>query len=155
MLTAAVTSPLLVSTETELLGDQAVLTPQDTSFDLGWHGAEEDAGGSFRWMTLQGLLRNPAPLRPVADVVVEVGHLYGAPAPLIEAGFDAAPCMVLVEPLGTHHYRLRITPPGGAAPCRLLRLQALAGGSPAEDGVSGDDRVLSIAVTRVVFDYAG
>ena len=155
VLTAAVTSPLLVSTETELLGDQAVLTPQDTSFDLGWHGAEEDAGGSFRWMTLQGLLRNPAPLRPVADVVVEVGHLYGAPAPLIEAGFDAAPCMVLVEPLGTHHYRLRITPPGGAAPCRLLRLQALAGGSPAEDGVSGDDRVLSIAVTRVVFDYAG
>ena len=47
------------------------------------------------------------------------------------------------------------SPPGGAVPCRLLRLQALAGGSPAEDGVSGDARVLSIAVTRVVFDYAG
>jgi hypothetical protein len=153
-LIAAATSPEPVSTQAEVLGDQAVLAPQDTGFDLGWHGAEEDAGGNFRWMTLQGMLRNPAPLRPVAGVLVEIGHLYGAPAPCIEAGFDATPCLVAVEPLGAHHYRLRISPAGGPFPCRLLRLQALAGGSPAEDGVSGDDRVLSIAVTRVVFDYS-
>ncbi|RYJ03635.1 MAG: hypothetical protein EON47_03400 [Acetobacteraceae bacterium] len=153
-LIATATSPEPVLSDAPALGAQAVLTARDAGFDLGWHGAEEDAGGGFRWMTLQGLLRNPAPLRPVAGVLLEIAHLYGAPAPLIEAGFDAKPCLVAVEPQATHHYRLRITPPGGAAPCRLLRLQALAGGSPAEDGVSGDARVLSIAVTRVVFDYA-
>lgn len=153
-LIATATSPEPETSEALVRGAQAVLAPRDAGFDLGWHGAEEDAGGGFRWMTLQGLLRNPAPLRPVAAVLVEVGHLYGAPAPLIEAGFDAQPCLVATEPQGAHRYRLRITPPGGAALCRLLRLQALAGGSPAEDGVSGDSRVLSVAVTRVVFDYA-
>ena len=105
-------------------------------------------------MTRQGLLRNPAPLRPVAAVTVEIGHLYGAAAPALEASFDTLPCLTAIERRGPHHFTLRITPPGGPAPCRLLRLQALTGGSPAEDGVSGDDRVLSVAVTGVTFDYA-
>ena len=76
------------------------------------------------------------------------------PAPALEASFDTLPCLTAVEHRGPHHFTLRITPPGGPAPCRLLRLQALTGGSPAEDGVSGDDRVLSVAVTGVTFDYA-
>ncbi|MFC7688941.1 hypothetical protein ACFQY5_04140 [Paeniroseomonas aquatica] len=135
-------------------GGEAMLAPSDAGFDLGWHAAEEDAEGGFRWMSLQGLVRNPAPMRPVDWVEVAVGHLYGAPAPALEASFDAKPCLVEVSPEGPHHYRLRITPPGGAAPCQVLRLQALAGGSPAEDGVSGDDRLLSIAVTGIVFAYA-
>jgi hypothetical protein len=130
------------------------LGPQDAAFDLGWHGAEEDAGGGFRWMTHQGLVRNPAPLQAVAAVTVEIGHLYGAAAPALEASFDAAPCLIAMEQVGPHHFTLRITPPDGAMPCRLLRLQALAGGSPAEDGVSGDARVLSVAVSGVGFEYA-
>jgi hypothetical protein len=105
-------------------------------------------------MTLQGLLRNPAPLRPVTTVELEVGHLYGAPAPVLEASFDGTPCLVEVERRGPHHFTLRIAPPGGPMPCRLLRLQSRAGGSPLEDGVSGDERVLSIAVTRAAFRYA-
>jgi hypothetical protein len=36
----------------------------------------------------------------------------------------------------------------------LLRLRALAGSSPAEDGVNGDARVLSVAITGVTLDYA-
>jgi hypothetical protein len=59
-----------------------------------------------------------------------------------------------MEQVGPHHFTLRITPPDGAMPCRLLRLQALTGGSPAEDGVSGDARVLSVAVSGVGFEYA-
>jgi hypothetical protein len=136
------------------LGAQAVLTPRDAGFDLGWHGAEEDAGGGFRWMTLQGLLRNPAPLRPVAAVTIMVGHVYGAATPALEAAFDTMPCLITTERCGPHHFSLRIAPPGGPAPCRLLRLQALTGGCPAEDGASGDERVLSVAVTGVTFDYA-
>ncbi|MDB5372789.1 MAG: hypothetical protein JWP04_1431 [Belnapia sp.] len=132
---------------------QAMLAPHDSGFDLGWHAAEEDAGGGFRWMTLQGLVRNPAPLRPVAGVTITVAHLYGAPAPAIEASFDAAPCLVEAQPEGPHQFRLRIIPPSGPAPCRMLRLQSLAGGSPAEDGVSGDTRQLSVAVAGLAFDY--
>jgi hypothetical protein len=135
-------------------GPEAVLAPQDPAFDLGWHGAEEDAEGPFRWMTLQGLLRNPAPLRPVEAVVLEVGHLYGAPAPVLEASFDGTPCLVAAEQRGPHHFSLRIAPPGGPVPCRLLRLRSRAGGSPLEDGVGGDGRVLSVAVTRAAFRYA-
>lgn len=153
-LIATATSPAPGLPEAPVLGAQAVVTPRDAGFDLGWHGVEEDATGDFRWMTLQGLLRNPAPLRPIASVLVEVAHLYGAPRPVLDAEFDATPCLVAVEPQGAHRYRLRITPPGGPVICRLLRLQSLAGGSPAEDGVSGDTRVLSMAVTCVVFDYA-
>jgi hypothetical protein len=37
---------------------------------------------------------------------------------------------------------------------RLARLASLTGGSPAEDGASTDRRVLSFAVSRVLFDYA-
>ncbi|SDC51208.1 hypothetical protein [Belnapia rosea] len=135
-------------------GAEAVLNPRDPGFDLGWHGPEEDEAGPFRWMTLQGLLRNPAPLRPVAAALVEIGHLYGAPAPVLEASFDGAPCLVEVERRGPHHFSLRITPPGGPMPCRLLRLHSRAGGSPLEDGVSGDERVLSVAVTGAAFAYA-
>ena len=43
---------------------------------------------------------------------------------------------------------------GAAAPCRTLILEALASGSPARDGASADPRLLSVAVYRLVFDYA-
>ena len=135
-------------------GAEATLGPRDPAFDLGWHGVEEDGEAVFRWMTLQGVLRNPVPARPVAAVVLRVGHLYGAPAPLLEAGFDGTPCLVETERLGPHHFSIRILPPAGPTPCRLLRLQSRAGGSPREDGVSGDERVLSVAVTGAAFHYA-
>ncbi|MBL6456851.1 hypothetical protein JMJ55_16050 [Belnapia sp. T6] len=151
----AATAPAEEEVEAAVEGDHVTLTPRDAAFDLGWHGPEEDAGGGFRWMTMEGLLRNPAPLRPVAAVTLEVVHLYGAPAPALEARFDAAPCLIALERRGPHHFAVRITPPGGPAPCRMLRLRALAGGCPAEDGVSGDDRALSVAIASAGFDYEG
>ncbi|WP_157033371.1 hypothetical protein [Belnapia moabensis] len=154
LIAAATPEPVEDAPATAIGGTEAVLAPRDPAFDLGWHGAEEDAEGPFRWMTLQGLLRNPAPLRPVAFAVLEVGHLYGAPAPVLEASFDGTPCLVEAKRRGPHHFSLRIAPPGGPMPCRVLRLQSRAGGSPLEDGVSGDERVLSIAVTGAAFHYA-
>ncbi|CAA9249030.1 MAG: hypothetical protein AVDCRST_MAG27-1929 [uncultured Craurococcus sp.] len=154
LVAAATPEPVEDAPVAAVAAGEAVLAPRDPAFDLGWNGAEEDAEGPFRWMTLQGLLRNPAPLRPVAAVELAVGHLYGAPAPVLEASFDGTPCLVEVERRGPHHFTLRIAPPGGPMPCRLLRLQSRAGGSPLEDGVSGDERLLSIAVTRAAFRYA-
>jgi hypothetical protein len=93
----------------------------------------------------------------VAAVTIEVLHLYGAPAPLLEAMLDAAPCPAVVErvPGGAGRFRVRLVPPGGPLAFALLRLQSRAGGIPAEDGVSEDSRQLSVAVAGVAFDYAG
>ena len=44
---------------------------------------------------------------------------------------------------------------GDLANERLVRIASLTGGSPAEDGASGDRRQLSFAVSRVVFEYTG
>jgi len=82
--------------------------------------------------------------------------VYAAPEPALRAAFDALPCAVSVEREGERRFRVRIAPPGGAAaaPCRTLVLEALASGSPARDGASADARLLSVAVYRLVFDYA-
>lgn len=138
-------------------GETAEVLPADAGFDLGWHAPEEDAAGAFRWMARQGLIRNPAPGRPVAAVRLEVAHLYGAPAPALTAAFDAAPGFVTVtEGAGPPvRFTIRVTPAGGRAEAALLRLDARTAGSPAEDGAGEDARVLSFAVGRAVFEYAG
>jgi hypothetical protein len=105
-------------------------------------------------MSLRGLLLNPAPDRPVSSVTLEVCHLYRASAPSVSAQFDEATAEVAVRPQGDGAFAVRLTNPAGSQPLRLLRLASLTGGSPAEDGASGDRRVLSFAVSRVIFEYA-
>ncbi|WP_343896264.1 hypothetical protein [Craurococcus roseus] len=139
------------------LGDRVELPPDSGHLGFGWHSPERDAGGSFRWMADRALVVSPEPHRPLAGVTLEVGHLYGAAEPALRASFDALPCAVSVEREGDgHRFRVRIAPPEGtaAAPCRTLVLEALASGSPARDGASPDARLLSVAVYRLVFDYA-
>ena len=105
-------------------------------------------------MADRALVVSPEPHRPLAGVTLEVGHLYGAAEPTLHASFDTLPCAVSVEPEGERRFRVRVAPPDGAAPCRTLMLEALASGSPARDGASADARLLSMAVYRLVFDYA-
>ena len=140
------------------LSGRVELPVESGHFGFGWHSAERDAAGSFRWMADRALVVSPEPHRTLAAVTLEVGHLYGAAEPGLRAGFDALACDVAVEREGegsARRFRVRITPPGGAAaPCRTLMLDALASGSPARDGASPDPRLLSMAVYRVVFDYA-
>jgi hypothetical protein len=104
-------------------------------------------------MTLQGLLRNRAPLCPVAMALLEVGHLDGAPAPVLEAGIDGTPCLVEAKRGGRIISR-RQRPARGADALPGLRLHSQAGGSPFEDGVSGDERALSCAATGAGLHYA-
>ena len=131
------------------------LPPDSGHLGFGWHPPERDAAGAFRWMADRALVVSPEPHRALASVTLEVGHLYGAAEPALSASFDALPCDVSVEREGAHRFRVRISPPGGAAaPCRTLVLEALASGSPARDGASADARLLSVAMCRLVFDYA-
>jgi hypothetical protein len=58
------------------------------------------------------------------------------------------------EPGGT--FRLRMLPQGGApVPCQGLRLTAAHAGIPLRDGRTPDPRLLSVAVSSVVFEYGG
>jgi hypothetical protein len=132
------------------------LPPDSGHLGFGWHGPERDAAGAFRWMADRALVVSPEPHRPLAAVTLEVGHVYAAPEPALRASLDALPCAVAVEREGERRFRVRITPSEGtaAAPCRTLMLEALASGFPARDGASADARLLSMAVYRLVFDYA-
>lgn len=136
------------------IGSQVEIPPTAAQFGFGWHAPERDAGGEFRWLADRGQVVNPEPDRRLSEVVLETCHLYGAAEPALRAAFDDLPCRVSVTRTGPHHHRIRITPPEGAAPCRSLLLEALSSGSPARDGVSADPRLLSMAVARLVFDYA-
>jgi hypothetical protein len=136
-------------------GNRVELPPDSGHLGFGWHSPERDAGGAFRWMADRALVVSPEPHRPLAGVTLEVGHVYGAAEPALRASFDALPCGVAVERGAANRFRVRIAPPeGAAAPCRTLMLEALASGSPARDGASADARLLSVAVYRLVFDYA-
>jgi hypothetical protein len=123
-------------------------------FGPGWHAAEDSAEGAFRWMTEAGLIVSPLPERPVSSVLIDIQHLYGTPVPELQVLFDAVPGQVGASPLGQHGFLLRILPEGGPLACHALRLSSRHSGSPARDGASGDTRVLSVAVSRVVFQYA-
>ena len=150
----AAASPELPEEALRRIGSRIEIPPTATQFDLGWHAPERDAGGEFRWLSDRGQVVNPEPDRRLAGVELETCHLYGAAEPALRAAFDDLPCQVTVTPAGPHRHRVRITPPEGAAPCRILLLEALSSGSPARDGVSADTRLLSMAVARLAFDYA-
>lgn len=138
------------------LAERAEVMPASPHFGFGWHAPEQDGAGEFRWMAGLGLLGNPAPHRPVAAVTLAIRHVYGAPEPVLRAGFDGLACEVAVRAEGPGCFAARITPPapGEALPCLMLRLDSPHAGSPAGDGASGDARVLSIAVAQATFDYA-
>jgi hypothetical protein len=137
-------------------GDRVELSPDAGHLGFGWHSPERDQDGGFRWMADRALVVSPEPHRALEGVTLEIGHLYGAAEPALRASFDTLSCDVALERESRpQRFRVRIVPPGGgAAPCRTLLLEALASGSPARDGASADARLLSLAVYRLVFDYA-
>jgi hypothetical protein len=151
---AGTAAPTEAETAPLRLGNLVELSLDAGHLGFGWHSPERDAAGAFRWMADRALVVSPEPHREVVGVALEIGHLYGASEPTLRATFDSSPCDVAVEGDGPHRFQVRISPPGGAAPCRTLMLEALASGSPARDGASADSRLLSMAVYRMVFDYA-
>lgn len=138
----------------DITARQLLVMPEDGVFGAGWHREEIYPTGAFRWMSPRGLLLNPAPERPLAGIRLEICHLYKADAPALSVQFDDAPGDLRVSSDGQGGFTALITPPGGPRPARVLRLASLTGGSPAEDGASPDRRLLSFAISRIVFDYA-
>lgn len=138
-----------------LLGSRAEIPPAAGNLAIGWHQPEQDETGPFRWMGDAALVVNPEPHRRVAAVTLGIRHLYGMEAPRLAAAFDAVPARVTTERGGEGGFILRLEPEGGAAvPCQGLRLTSAHAGVPLRDGRNPDQRLLSVAVSRVVFDYA-
>ena len=78
----------------------------------------------------------------------------GAERPALRAALDGAALEVAMEAgEGPGRFRLRLTPPRPVV-AGTLQLESLHSASPAQDGVSADTRVLSIAIRRVVFEYS-
>ena len=138
----------------DLTARRLEVPPEAALFGTGWHREETYPDGSFRWMGPHSLLLNPAPERPLASVTLDICHLYRAAAPALTAQFDDAIAEIAVSAQGNGAFTVRLSHPAGLQPLRLLRLASMTGGSPAEDGDSGDRRQLSFAVSRVVFEYA-
>jgi hypothetical protein len=138
----------------DLTARQLEVSPESSLFGTGWHREEIYPSGSFRWMGPNGLLLNPVPGRPVASVTLEICHLYRTSLPSLTAQLDDADAAVVVHAQSQGAFSVRLTHADGPHPLRVLRLSSLTGGSPAEDGASGDRRQLSFAVSRVIFAYA-
>lgn len=138
----------------DLTARRLEVPPDAALFGIGWYWAESYPSGSFRWMGPHGLLLNPAPERLVASITLDICHLYRAEAPALTAQLDEAAAEIAVSAQEHGAFAVRLTHPAGPQPVRLLRLTSLTGGSPAEDGASGDRRNLSFAVSRIVFNYA-
>ena len=137
------------------LGDRVELSLDAGHLGFGWHSPERDAAGAFRWMADRALVVSPEPHRELC------GRGPGGRASSMarrsrRCARASTPCPAMWpwSASGPNRFRVRIAPPGGAAPCRTLMLEALASGSPARDGASADARLLSMAVYRLVFDYA-
>jgi hypothetical protein len=137
--------------------DYGAVRPDTAYFADGWSWVEQDSKGfDFRWMGLGGTVFNPQPHRPVEQVTVSIGTTYRGVEPQISALFDADPADIelVASPSGAP-YTLKLLPRSGgrARPVQVLRLTSTTAGRPSEDGMSDDQRVLSIAVNGVTFYY--
>jgi len=132
---------------------QADIWPDGGEFGLGWHPAEHDAAGAFRWMGGQGMVMNPQPQRAIRAVRLDVAHCREHVQPDVTATLDDAVCTVAFRRVADR-FVVDIVPADAEVIALALRLHAPGAGVPARLGTGGDHRELSFAVARVVFDYA-
>ncbi|AMJ61166.1 hypothetical protein [Bosea sp. PAMC 26642] len=131
------------------------------SYSFGWYDVEEEGGVEFRWMAGEAMVFNPQPEREVVEVAVSLVGVYGAEKPLIRAAFDTKAVNVVAERGKTRKapWRLRLSA-GASLPghpgltCQALSLSSMLTSSPAHVEGNSDSRMLSIAVSEVVFTYA-
>lgn len=123
----------------------------------GWYPLEEADSGRFRWMQSAGLIVNPDHRRPVAEVRLRIGAVYGAAEPQVAGLLGYRPAHVEVcrdEAAGEWLVSLA----AAAAPVRAetVEVHSLASGCPADDDAdNGDRRRLSLCLREIAFVYGG
>ena len=137
--------------------DQRNVPLRSSAFSHGWYDVELDDGEEYRWMASEAIVFNPAPEKKLLEVQIGVFGVYGAEVPMLKCFFDGAPANVLRErPVTDGPLTLRAQVPKDKAPISfdMLRIESLVSASPATLEGSTDQRLLSIAVSQIVFVYA-
>jgi glycosyltransferase involved in cell wall biosynthesis len=123
----------------------------------GWYPLEEAGAAPFRWMESAGLIVNPDHRRPVAEVRLRIGAVYGAAEPQVAGLLGYRPASVAVRRDAASGEWL-VSLAAAAAPVRAetVEVHSLASGCPAEDEAgSHDRRRLSLCLREVAFVYGG
>jgi len=134
------------------------LTARSSRFSFGWYDAETDAQGDFRWMGQSGMVLNPAPNRMLQEVIIELRHLFKTEKPMLRLFLDTQEVEVVALP-GKSPNVARVTVAlspdemlrGGF---QTLRIESFIAGRPADEENGGNDqRLLSVAVSEIMFNY--
>ncbi len=132
---------------------------RSSRLNFGWYDAEGDAQGEFRWMGQSGMVLNPAPNRVLREVTIELRHLFKASKPMLRLFLDTREMEAVVLPGSAPNVsRITIAVPPEDLPregFQTLRIDSFIAGRPADEEEGGNDqRLLSLAVSEVVFTYA-
>jgi len=132
----------------------SIPVPLDTAgFAVGWYDMESNEGGYFRWMSQNGLIRNPDVSRPISSVQITISQVYASPAPTIRAFLDDQELSASTRREGALFILTLKPPPGAVARGESLMLESFAVGCPATDEGTSDNRLLSISAAHVLFHY--
>lgn len=133
------------------------LPPRSSQFSFGWYDAETDAQGDFRWMGQSGMVLNPAPNRALQGLTIELRHLFKTAKPMLRLFLDTREVEAIVLPGSRPNVaRIEVTlpPDEPRESFQTLRIESFIAGRPADDDKGGNDqRLLSVAVSEVVFHY--
>ena len=132
----------------------SIAVPLDSpGFAVGWYDVEANDAGAFRWMSQNGLVRNPDVSRPISDVRITISQVYGSPAPTLQAFLDDQELLASTRREGAVFVVTLKPPPGVLASGESLMLKSFAVGCPATDEGTSDNRLLSISAAHVLFHY--
>lgn len=98
-----------------------------------------------------GIRLNPQPSGPVARVEVTIGQVYGAFEPALGGFLDGEDAVVdILSVQDGSLARFALQKSKDPLPIRALRIESCVIGCPAQDYDGKDERMLSVAVTKVV-----
>jgi hypothetical protein len=135
------------------------LSVRSNRLNFGWYDAETDAHGDFRWMGQSGMVLNPAPNRPLQGFTIQLRHLFKADKPMLRLFLDSREVEAVIVPGSAPNVAcVTATLPPDELPregFQTLRIDSFIAGRPADEENGGaDQRLLSIAVSEIVFNYA-
>ncbi len=134
-------------------GGEARVPATGAELAEGWHELEGVEGDTRRWMAREGSVLNPWPALPVRSVLLRVRETHRNAPPELRCLLDGQALYPLVEGEPGTPMRITLQPEAKALVGTVLHFEGLNAGSPLEDGINEDPRVLSVAVEEITFFY--
>jgi hypothetical protein len=122
-------------------------------FGSGWHNVEDTSDHPFRWMETTGVLFNPKPDLLCTGVVLKLSAVYGSHIPMLRVFMDDSEAGVSVSESADGFFVV-ISPANNQARfLATLKIDSMASGCPLQDDRGSDERVLSISVLEISWNY--